>query len=134
MILATELTISWNGIQDVDDTKSVGQLIPLVLSVGGFVHLLLAASRHHLFSRKEPEILREPVSELGPAIWSEPVEQDPYNLVVCAASHGHKKKHWYKKERRSIDDAAQRYQHKAESAGAAEKPVQKPVGTVDLRQ
>lgn len=45
VILAIELTISWNGIQDVDCAKTIGQFIPLAISVAGVVQLLLAAYR-----------------------------------------------------------------------------------------
>jgi hypothetical protein len=45
VILAIELTISWNRIQDVDCAKTIGQFIPLTISVAGIVQLLLAAYR-----------------------------------------------------------------------------------------
>lgn len=41
VILAIELTISWNRIQDVDCAKTIGQFIPLAISVAGVIQLLL---------------------------------------------------------------------------------------------
>jgi hypothetical protein len=45
VIIAVELTISWNRIQDVDCAKTIGQFIPLTISVAGVLQLLLAAYR-----------------------------------------------------------------------------------------
>lgn len=45
VILAIELTISWNKIQDVDCAKTIGQFIPLMISIAGVAQLLLAAYR-----------------------------------------------------------------------------------------
>jgi hypothetical protein len=45
VIIAIELTISWNGIQDVDCAKTIGQFIPLTISVAGVLQLLLATYR-----------------------------------------------------------------------------------------
>jgi uncharacterized membrane protein len=36
-ILAVELTIKWNGISDVYEVRSAGQLIPLVIGVAGLL-------------------------------------------------------------------------------------------------
>ncbi|KAK5656442.1 hypothetical protein OQA88_4824 [Cercophora sp. LCS_1] len=40
-ILAIELTIRWNNIQGVYELTSVGQIIPFIISAGGFVAVLL---------------------------------------------------------------------------------------------
>lgn len=39
-VLASELVIAWNGIRDVNDIFSTGQLIPLVVGVGGLIQVL----------------------------------------------------------------------------------------------
>jgi hypothetical protein len=66
-ILATELTIAWNKIQGVNDTKSVGQLIPLMIGVGGIGHVLLVAIRG-------PKTMDEMMQEYFP--------EDTYNMAV----------------------------------------------------
>lgn len=40
-ILAVEMTLVWNSISDVYDIRSVGQIIPLVISTGGLLNVLL---------------------------------------------------------------------------------------------
>jgi hypothetical protein len=85
VILATELTISWNRIQNVNETKSVGQLIPLVLGVGAVGHLLLAANRPQDTSNPEPEKPEDPEKATSVS------QQDPYNIIVLAANHRPKK-------------------------------------------
>jgi hypothetical protein len=70
VILATELTMAWNKIQGVNDAKSVGQLIPLMIGVGGIGHVLLAAIRG-------PKTLDE--------ISQEHVVQDRFNGIVSHA-------------------------------------------------
>ncbi|CAN9180610.1 unnamed protein product [Alternaria alternata] len=71
VILATELTIAWNKIQGVNDTKSVGQLIPLMIGVGGIGHVLLAVIRG-------PKTVDE--------IMQEYYQEDSYNMMVMGAS------------------------------------------------
>jgi hypothetical protein len=68
VILATEFTISWNRIQGVDNTKSVGQLIPLMIGLSGVGHLLLEASRKPMNLKKI-------------------IQQDPHNVTSYAAAH-----------------------------------------------
>jgi hypothetical protein len=60
VILATELTISWNRIQGVNDIKSVGQLIPMAISIGGFGHLLLATSRVKWWGKVDETVQCQP--------------------------------------------------------------------------
>jgi hypothetical protein len=45
IIIATELTIHWNGIHGVNTPGTVGQLIPLIIAIGAIGHLLLSAFR-----------------------------------------------------------------------------------------
>jgi hypothetical protein len=40
VVLATELTIHWNGIMGVMDISSAGQLIPMVIAIGLFCRIL----------------------------------------------------------------------------------------------
>ncbi|RYO54514.1 hypothetical protein AA0116_g10068 [Alternaria tenuissima] len=71
VILATELTITWNKIQGVNDTKSVGQLIPLMIGVGGIGHVVLAVIRG-------PKTVDEVMQEY--------YQEDSYNMMVMGAS------------------------------------------------
>lgn len=43
VMTATELTILWNGISDVDEIASTGQLIPFVVGIEMFVRVLYAS-------------------------------------------------------------------------------------------
>jgi hypothetical protein len=43
VITATELTIRWNDIQDVDNVSSAGQLIPMIIGVGQVIRILYLA-------------------------------------------------------------------------------------------
>jgi hypothetical protein len=43
LIIATELTIQWNGIKGVQNLSSVGQLIPFTLGVGGLLKVIYSA-------------------------------------------------------------------------------------------
>ena len=70
VILATELTITWNKIQGVNDTKSVGQLIPLMIGVGGIGHVVLAVIRG-------PKTVDEVMQEY--------YQEDSYNMMVMGA-------------------------------------------------
>jgi hypothetical protein len=42
IVLAVELTITWNGIRDVNSVNEVGQLIPLIIAVGTCMGMLLS--------------------------------------------------------------------------------------------
>jgi hypothetical protein len=74
VILATELTIAWNKIQGVNDAKSVGQLIPLMIGVGGIGHVLLVMIREAIRGPK-------PVDEKT----REHLPEARYNLMVLRA-------------------------------------------------
>jgi hypothetical protein len=43
VIVATEKTIQWNGINGVADISSAGQLIPMVIGIEMFIRVLYAA-------------------------------------------------------------------------------------------
>jgi hypothetical protein len=43
LVISTELTIQWNGIKDVQDLSSVGQLIPFTLGAGGLLKVIYSA-------------------------------------------------------------------------------------------
>lgn len=38
--MASEFVIAWNGVRDVNDIFSTGQLIPLVVGIGGLIQVL----------------------------------------------------------------------------------------------
>ncbi|CAN9414488.1 unnamed protein product [Alternaria alternata] len=65
------LGFAWNKIQGVNDTKSVGQLIPLMIGVGGIGHVVLAVIRG-------PKTVDE--------IMQEYYQEDSYNMMVMGAS------------------------------------------------
>jgi len=44
--MATELTIHWNGITDVNNTSSAGQTIPLILSIAMLVRVFYVFRRY----------------------------------------------------------------------------------------
>jgi cation transport ATPase len=75
VILVTELTIAWNKIQGVNDTKSVGQLIPLMIGVGGIGHVLLVAIREAI---KGPKPVEGTVQGRS--------YDEPYNIIRLAMS------------------------------------------------
>ena len=81
VFLATELTISWNKIHNVDTTKTAGQLIPLILSVGGAVHLLLVADR----STKHPAATIV-ISQQKQSDTIDEEKKDPSKIIVHEAS------------------------------------------------
>lgn len=82
VILATELTIAWNKIQGVNDTKSVGQLIPLMIGVGAIGHVLLVAIRG-------PKTLDE--------ITQEYYQGDPHNTALFIESEGRQRERWWRR-------------------------------------
>lgn len=43
VVIATERTILWNGISDVDEISSTGQLIPFVVGIEMFIRVLYAS-------------------------------------------------------------------------------------------
>ncbi len=43
IVAATELTIKWNGIEDVDEISSAGQTIPLIIAFGLLVRVIYVA-------------------------------------------------------------------------------------------
>jgi len=53
LVLGTELTLQWNYIQGIQSLRTVGQLIPAAIGVGGLVKVLWTA----LFEREEQKAL-----------------------------------------------------------------------------
>jgi cation transport ATPase len=84
VILVTELTIAWNKIQGVNDTKSVGQLIPLMIGVGGIGHVLLEATRKAIRkATREASRGSTPVD----GIVQEHSPDEPFNITCYIAAH-----------------------------------------------
>lgn len=81
MFFATELTIFRNQIHNVDTTKTAGQLIPLILSVGGAVHLLLVANR----PKQEPAATLV-ISPQIPGDKLDHAKKDPSKITIHEAS------------------------------------------------
>lgn len=50
VIAATELTIEWNAIEDINDITSAGQTIPLVIGIG----LIIRVVYIYLFPEDKP--------------------------------------------------------------------------------
>jgi hypothetical protein len=62
VVVATELTIYWNGIMGVMDISSAGQLIPTVIAIGLFCRILYVS--YHGEERTTP-----PNFDSGPDPW-----------------------------------------------------------------
>lgn len=52
-----ELTIRWNKIRGVDRLDSVGQLVPFMLSLGQFIHILYSIARGKDSVRRQDTIV-----------------------------------------------------------------------------
>ncbi|RYN28396.1 hypothetical protein AA0113_g6269 [Alternaria arborescens] len=76
VILAIELTISWNRIQDVDCAKTIGQFIPLAISVAGVVQLLASIDGRPTQDDDEVQSTAEQASEKGPQVTIIPLTED----------------------------------------------------------
>lgn len=85
VVLATELTIKWNGLRGVDTLSSAGQTIPFLVGVGSLVRVIYVyakpiISRHFgrgesvvVSSESKPEPVPAPF-EVMPVPYSAPVE------------------------------------------------------------
>lgn len=76
VILAIELTISWNRIEDVDCAKTIGQFIPLAISVAGVVQLLASIDGRPTQDDDEVQSTAEQASEKGPHVTIIPLTED----------------------------------------------------------
>jgi hypothetical protein len=85
VVLATELTIKWNGLRGVNSLSSAGQTIPFIVGVGSLVRIFYVYAKPKIqrrFGSGESAVLSSeikpepgPVSfEVMPVPYSAPVE------------------------------------------------------------
>lgn len=75
VVVATELTIHWNGIMGVMDISSAGQLIPTVIAIGLFCRILYVS--YHGEERTADDSGPDDWRHMPPAGAAPPVLQDP---------------------------------------------------------
>jgi hypothetical protein len=79
LVIGTELTISWNYILNVNSLRTVGQLIPAAMGIGGLIQVIWSA----LFEKAEDEycLNRCKLNERK-ALWKE--AGDAYDSAIKA--------------------------------------------------
>lgn len=78
VVLATELTIKWNGLRGVNTLSSAGQTIPFLIGVGSLVHLFYVYVKPIILRRFGRDESSESEPESGAmGRWSPPMLQAP---------------------------------------------------------
>lgn len=67
VIVATELSILWNGVSDVHSIKSAGQTVPLFIGLASFTRVLYIAIRRYVAG--ETQSINQDPSEWHNGVW-----------------------------------------------------------------